>query len=90
VLGAVAQLEKAMLVSKLRGARERKRRETGRCEGNPAWVKTVPQAAIDRARALHEQGLSLRKLSVMLANEGFYNRNGEPYAAQSVKRMLAP
>jgi DNA invertase Pin-like site-specific DNA recombinase len=29
VLGAVAQLDKAMTVAKLRGARERKRRENG-------------------------------------------------------------
>jgi hypothetical protein len=33
VLGAVAQLDKAMTVAKLRGARERKRREDGWCEG---------------------------------------------------------
>jgi hypothetical protein len=33
VLGTVAQLDKAMTVAKLRGARERKKRLTGRCEG---------------------------------------------------------
>ena len=33
VLGAVAQFEKSVIVSKLRAARVRKRRETGRCEG---------------------------------------------------------
>ena len=33
VLGAVSEFEKAMLVEKLRGARERKRRETGRKVG---------------------------------------------------------
>jgi DNA invertase Pin-like site-specific DNA recombinase len=33
ILGSVAQFEKAMLVSKLRGARERKKRETGKCGG---------------------------------------------------------
>jgi hypothetical protein len=40
VLGAVAQLDKAMTVAKLRGARERKRRENGWCEGgSPLHVK---------------------------------------------------
>jgi len=33
VLGAVAQFEKSVIVAKLRAARVRKRRETGRCEG---------------------------------------------------------
>ena len=33
VLGAVAQFEKPVIVTKLRAARVRKRRETGRCEG---------------------------------------------------------
>jgi len=33
VLGAVAELDKAMIVAKLRGARERKRRQVGWCEG---------------------------------------------------------
>src|SRR5262245_32600969 len=32
VLGAVAEFDKAMTVAKLRGARERKRREQGKCE----------------------------------------------------------
>jgi DNA invertase Pin-like site-specific DNA recombinase len=33
ILGSVAQFEKAMLVSKLRGARERRKAATGKCEG---------------------------------------------------------
>ena len=33
IAGAFAELEKARLVAKLRGARERKRAETGKCEG---------------------------------------------------------
>jgi DNA invertase Pin-like site-specific DNA recombinase len=33
LLGAIAEFDKTMTVAKLRGARERKRRETGKCEG---------------------------------------------------------
>ena len=33
ILGAVSQFEKAQLVSKLKAARVRKRKETGKCEG---------------------------------------------------------
>jgi DNA invertase Pin-like site-specific DNA recombinase len=41
ILGAVAQFDKAMTVSKLRGARDRKRRTTGRCEGRKSLAETV-------------------------------------------------
>jgi DNA invertase Pin-like site-specific DNA recombinase len=33
IFGAVAQYEKAMIVGKLRGARQRVKAKTGRCEG---------------------------------------------------------
>jgi hypothetical protein len=33
VLGAVSQFEKSVIVAKLRAARTRQRRVTGRCEG---------------------------------------------------------
>src|SRR4051812_30565084 len=48
ILGAVAQFEKAGLVQKLRHARERKRAETGRCEGR----KPVPEAVVREAKRL--------------------------------------
>jgi DNA invertase Pin-like site-specific DNA recombinase len=89
VLGAVAELEKAMLVNKLRGARDRKSVELGRrIEGNPNWVKVIPDTVINAARAAHSQGLSLRQVGVKLAADGFLNQSGRPYAAQSVKRMV--
>ena len=46
VLGAVSEFEKAMLVEKLRGARERKRRETGKKVGgrkNYAEIEAGPR-----------------------------------------------
>jgi DNA invertase Pin-like site-specific DNA recombinase len=90
VLGAVAQLEKTMLVNKLRGARDRKSALIGRrIEGNPNWVKVIPAAVIAAAKAAHSQGLSLRAVGAALQAEGFLNQSGKPYAAQSVKRMIA-
>ena len=41
IAGAFAELEKARLVSKLRGARERKKALTGKCEGK----KYMPSVA---------------------------------------------
>jgi DNA invertase Pin-like site-specific DNA recombinase len=43
VLGAVSQFEKAMVVSKLKGARERKRRDTGqKVEGRKSYTEKNP------------------------------------------------
>jgi DNA invertase Pin-like site-specific DNA recombinase len=87
ILGAVSQFEKEALVMKLRKARERKRRDTGRCEGNPAW-KPVPQTTVKAARDAHGRGLTLRAVSAELAAAGFVSPSGKAYGAQSVKRMV--
>ncbi|GAB6127221.1 recombinase family protein [Humidesulfovibrio idahonensis] len=45
IQGVFAELEKGMLVKKLRQARDRKREVEGRCEGRPAYTKdTLPEA----------------------------------------------
>ena len=46
VLGAVAQFEKSVIVAKLRAARVRKRRETGRCEGRKRFGEKPGEAEI--------------------------------------------
>jgi len=45
VLGAVARLDKAMTVAKLRGACQRKKAATGRCEGRKSITEMNPAAA---------------------------------------------
>jgi DNA invertase Pin-like site-specific DNA recombinase len=91
ILGAVAQFEKAGLVQKLRHARERKRAETGRCEGR----KPVPEAVVREAKRLARkspktgEARSLRRIAAALARLGHVAPSGKPYGAESVKRMLA-
>jgi hypothetical protein len=43
VLGAISEFDKAMTVAKLRGARERKRREVGKCEGRKSHAEAHPE-----------------------------------------------
>lgn len=52
VLGAVAQLDKAITVAKVRGARERKRRQIGWCEGGAPLHESYPEA-VRMAKRLH-------------------------------------
>ncbi len=87
ILGAVSQFEKEALVLKLRKARDRIRREKGRCEGNSKWLP-VPDAAIQAAKAAKGRGLSLRAIAAELAAQSLLSPSGKMYGAESIKRML--
>jgi DNA invertase Pin-like site-specific DNA recombinase len=92
VLGAISEFDKAMTVAKLRGARERKRREAGKCEGRKSHAERNPELVV-LAKRLHRQKpkggrMSLRAISAELAILGFLNENGRPFAAASIKSML--
>ena len=87
ILGAVAEFERYALVTKLRGARDRKRRLTGRCEGNPAW-RAVPMATVELAQRLRAGGYSLREVARGLEEAGHVGVGGRRYTAGSVVRML--
>src|ERR1039458_3990935 len=53
IFGAIAQYEKAMIVAKLRAARQRMKAKVGRCEGrNPYGETDAEPAILDRMIAL--------------------------------------
>ena len=86
VLGAISQFEKASLVAKLKAARARKRKATGRCEGNKPLVETRPDVvALVRELA---SSMSYRANSAELAGRGYLTRGGKPFAASQIQRML--
>jgi DNA invertase Pin-like site-specific DNA recombinase len=89
LLGAVAEFDKAMTVAKLRGTRERKRRETGKCEGNPGHATLRPEV-VAAARALKRKRPkpSLRKIAAELAAQGHLAASGQPFAPSVVSRLL--
>src|SRR5262245_726135 len=81
-----------MTVAKLRGARERKRREVGKCEGRKSHAERNPEL-VALAKRLHRRKpkggrMSLRAISAELATQGFLNENGRPFAAASVTESL--
>jgi DNA invertase Pin-like site-specific DNA recombinase len=92
VLGAVSQFEKAMLVSKLKGARDRKRAATGKCEGRKTYSESVPDV-VALAKKLHRypingQRRSLRDVSQELAAAGHLSQANTPYGAAAIARMV--
>jgi DNA invertase Pin-like site-specific DNA recombinase len=93
VLGAVAEFDKAMTVAKLRGARERKRRELGKCEGRKSHAEKNPEAValakkLRRASPKTGKRRSLREISAELAEAGYLNERRRPFNHNSIKAML--
>jgi DNA invertase Pin-like site-specific DNA recombinase len=92
--GVFAQLEKARLVAKLKAARERKRKETGKkVGGRQAYDEMNPQM-VSLAKKLHRYPVngkrrSLREIANELAFAGHVTSTGKPYAAAAVAKMVA-
>ena len=93
VLGAVSEFEKAMLVAKLRGARDRKRHAGVKVEGRKSIAEQRPETvelARKLARVRPKGGKrSLREISAGLAAAGHTTNSGTPYAPTAIKLMLA-
>ena len=54
ILGAVSEFDKAMTVAKLKGARDRVRRQSGKCEGRKSYAEREGGAElVELARQLH-------------------------------------
>jgi hypothetical protein len=93
VVGAVAQFDRVALVAKFKGARDRKRRETGKCEGRKSHAELRPEA-VALAKHLREanskagERQSLRAIGLALAEAGFLNERGRVFNPQSIKAML--
>jgi hypothetical protein len=86
------RVRKAVTVAKLRGARERKRRETGKCEGRKSHAERNPElvALVRQLRRKRPKGgqRSLRDVSAELAQRGIMNERGQPFSAASINSML--
>ena len=90
IFGAIAEYDKAMIVSKLRGARQRKKALTGRCEGNkPYGHYPGEKTTLERMRELKAEGLGFDRLAAKLHEEGFRTRKGTAWHGFTVNRILS-
>ena len=87
VLGAIAQFEKTSLVAKLKAARDRKKAVTGKCGGRKTYAEARPDVVL-LAKQMHDQGMSLRKISAELEARGYVTAGGKLYVASAVQTML--
>jgi len=89
VLGAVAQFEKANLVAKLRGARDRKKATIGKCGGRYSMLERNPYIVRAAKRLAEEKHRSLREIAEGLKAQGHQSKKGTPFGTLVVQRMLA-
>lgn len=89
IFGAIAQYEKAMIVAKLRGARERMKAKEGRCEGRkPYGTFEGEPEIIERMTALRSSGLSYAAIALKLNDDGVKPRAGDTWYDKTVNRIL--
>lgn len=94
VAGAFAEYEKARLVQKLKGARDRASERKGcRVEGRKGYAETNP-GLVREARRLARRNpksgkvRSMRAIAGALAAAGHVTTNGRPFSASQVQRLL--
>jgi DNA invertase Pin-like site-specific DNA recombinase len=94
ILGAVSEFEKANLVAKLRGARDRASAATGRrIEGRKGYTETNPALVRETKRLARKspktgKARSLREIAAELAQAGYVTSSGKPFSAGQVQRLL--
>ena len=88
--GAIAQCEKANIVLKLRGARQRMKARTGRCEGRKPYGATDgEQVIIVRMRELRAAGMAYDRIAAILNNDGVSTRTpGKRWHGFAVNQIL--
>ena len=90
IFGAIGQYEKAMIVAKLRGARQRMKAKTGSCEGRkPFGYYDGEQQALDRMKALRAKGMGFDRIAEKLNAEGIPLRTGQRWWGKTINGILS-
>jgi DNA invertase Pin-like site-specific DNA recombinase len=98
VMGAASELERAMVVARMRAGRRHKAADGGyaygapgfgyRAEGGALVPEPAEQEALARMLALRAEGKSLRQIADALNGEGHQSKRGGVWHSASVGRVL--
>lgn len=90
--GIFAELDKSMLVKKLRVARERKKSETGKCEGRKSYKESNPDLIREIRRLRRKRkGMKTRtyaEVAKTLNESGFLTSMGKPLDGPTVTHLV--
>ena len=89
-MGAIAQYDKTSIVVKLRGARQRMKAATGRCEGRKPYGDRDGEAAvIERMGQLRSSGMAFQRIAAVLNADGVPTRtDGKRWWGCTVNQIL--
>ncbi len=89
IMGAIAEYDKTMLVSKMRGARERKRGRGERCEGRkPYGTRPNEQLTLGLIRQLNSANMNPTSIANYLNKRNLLTRSGTTWHPFTVARIL--
>ena len=89
MLGVFAELDRKTIVIKLRAARQRKKQQTGRCEGRkPFGFRDGEQQIVARMKSLKAEGRNWEAISNTLNAEGFRTRSQGNWFPATVRRIV--
>lgn len=90
ILAGFAQYERQSIVLKLRGARQRKKEATGRCEGRkPFGFRPGEDRTLASIQMLRQNGKTLAEIAETLnANDTMPSRTGKPWTAATLSPIL--
>lgn len=89
IFGALAQYDRAMIVLKLRGARQRAKAKHGRCEGSkPFGTKDGEEQTLHQIRAMRAAGIACDRIADALNTNGLSTRRGGPWRGATVNKIL--
>jgi DNA invertase Pin-like site-specific DNA recombinase len=94
IQGIFAELDKSLTVKKLRTAREKIRRERGKCEGRKGYAETDEGAEILREIRRHRRKrkgrvrTTFNEIAEILNGQGYTAANGKPFTAINLRGIL--
>lgn len=93
IQGIFAELDKSLLVRKLRKARERVKQERGKCEGRKSYLESNPELIKLIKKLRHKpRGGKKRKTYAQVAEavneQGHLNDNGKPFTGDAIKMIM--
>jgi site-specific DNA recombinase len=90
VQGIFAELDKSLLVNKLRKARQRKKAQTGRGEGvAPFGMLEGEQVTLNRIRTYVREGDNADRIALRLNSCDIPTRSGAPWRGSTIRKILA-
>jgi DNA invertase Pin-like site-specific DNA recombinase len=89
VLALIAEFDRRVIVLKLRAARQRKKKATGRCEGRrPFGANDQEKHALRCMRSLRLAGMTYQRIAEQLNSQSVPTRHGGVWSAATIQKIL--